>query len=144
MIVLLDTNIIMDALQERSPFDTAAKEILMHGQSKKLTCLLTASSATDIFYLYSKARDIQSAHTALRFLLNIYGVISVTHEDCIAALSLPMHDFEDALISVCANKAHADFIITRDEKFLTADSPVKVVSPSEFLQTYLSSPTQDI
>ena len=33
MIVLLDTNIIMDALQERSPFDIPAKEILLQGQN---------------------------------------------------------------------------------------------------------------
>lgn len=33
MTVLLDTNIIMDALQERQPFDIAAKKILLLGQS---------------------------------------------------------------------------------------------------------------
>jgi predicted nucleic acid-binding protein len=33
MRVLLDTNIIMDALQERSPFDIEAKEILLRSKS---------------------------------------------------------------------------------------------------------------
>jgi hypothetical protein len=54
----------MDALQERSPFDVSAKEILMQGQSGKFTCLFTANAATDIFYLYSKARDMKTANTA--------------------------------------------------------------------------------
>ena len=49
MILLLDTNIIMDALQERSPFDIPAKEILMRGQSGESTCLFTASAAADIW-----------------------------------------------------------------------------------------------
>ncbi len=40
MTVLLDTNIIMDALQERQPFDIAAKKILLLGQSGKLTAAL--------------------------------------------------------------------------------------------------------
>ena len=71
MTVLLDTNVIMDALQERSPFDVPAKEILLRGQNGELTCLLTANAAADIFYLYSKARDIQSAKAALDFLLSI-------------------------------------------------------------------------
>jgi predicted nucleic acid-binding protein len=105
MTVLLDTNIIMDALQERSPFDICAKEILLRGQKGEFTCLFTANAATDIFYLYSKARDVKSARTAMGFLLNIYGVVSVTHEDCAGALSFAMDDFEDALVVVCAKKA---------------------------------------
>jgi len=137
MIVLLDTNIIMDALQERSPFDVAAKEILMSGQSEKLTCLFTANAATDIFYLYSKARDMNAATTALDFLLKTYTVISVTHEDCTAAVAHPIADFEDALVAVCAKKAGADYIITRDEKFLTELSSVKTISPNDFIVKYL-------
>jgi len=133
MIILLDTNVIMDALQERSPFDIAAKEILMRGQSGDFACLFTANAAADIFYLYSKARDVKSANAALDFLLKTYSVVSVSHEDCTAALALPIVDFEDALVSVCAQKANADYIITRDEKFLTEALPVKIISPSDFL-----------
>ena len=133
MTILLDTNIIMDALQERSPFDIAAKKILMRGQSDDVTCMFTANAATDIFYLYSKASNIQSAQTALDFLLNTYKVVSVTHEDCLAARLLPIDDFEDALVVACASKAGADYIITRDEGFLRADSPVQIISPNDFI-----------
>ena len=101
MVVLIDTNVIMDALQERSPFDIAAKEILMLGQRNKFKCLFTANAATDIFYLYSKARDVKSANIALGFLLKVYSVVSVAQEDCLAALSLPILDFEDALVVAC-------------------------------------------
>jgi len=137
MVVLIDTNVIMDALQERSPFDIAAKEILMLGQRNKFKCLFTANAATDIFYLYSKARDVKSANIALGFLLKVYSVVSVAQEDCLAALSLPILDFEDALVVACAKKANANYIITRDNKFLTEDSPVTIVSPDEFLLAYL-------
>ena len=133
MIVLLDTNIIMDALQERSPFDIHAKEILMQGQNNKLVCMFTANAATDIFYLYSKAHDMQSATSVLEFLFKTYKVVSITHEDCIAALSISIADFEDALVAVCAQKARANYIITRDEKFLADTSPVKTISPSDFM-----------
>ena len=134
MTILLDTNIIMDALQERSPFDVEAKEILKRAQgSKEFTCLFTANAATDIFYLYSKARDVKSARAAMDFLLANYGVVSVTHEDCKAAMLLPIEDFEDALVVACAQKAGVDFIITRDDKFLSAGSPVKLATPKDFL-----------
>jgi len=137
MTVLLDTNIIMDALQERSPFDIPAKEILISGQSGKFACLITANATTDIFYLYSKARDINAANAALDFLLKTYSVVSITHEDCSAAISMPIKDFEDALVVVCAKKADADYIITRDETLLTETSIVKTILPGEFVDRYL-------
>lgn len=136
MTVLLDTNIIMDALQERQPFDIEAKEILKRSQNGDVTCLFTANAATDIFYLYSRARDLKSAKAALEFLLTHYGVVSVTHEDCIKALSLSMDDFEDALVAVCANKANADYIITRDDGFLREASPVKAITPKELVSLF--------
>ena len=134
MTVLLDTNIIMDALQERQPFDAEAKEILKRAQGgKEFTCLFTANAAADIFYLYSKARDMKSAKAALDFLLTNYGVVTVAHKDCMAALSLPIDDFEDALVIVCALSAKADYIITRDDKLLHAVSPVKIITPKDFV-----------
>ena len=134
MTILLDTNIIMDALQERTPFDNEAKEILKRGQDgKEFACLFTANSAADIFYLYSRARDAKSANAALSFLLAHYGVASVTHEDCKAALALPIEDFEDALVVVCAQRADAEYIVTRDEELLLAALPVRLISPKDFV-----------
>ena len=136
MTVLLDTNIIMDALQERQPFDVEAKKILRLAQNgREFTCLFTVNAAADIFYLYSKARDMKSAKAALDFLLTNYGVVAVAREDCQAALSLSIEDFEDALVVVCAQKVNANYIITRDEKFLSSISPIKLISPKDFVNT---------
>jgi len=129
MTVLLDTNIIMDALQERQPFDAAAKEILQRSQNGEFACLFTANAAADIFFLYGKARDLQSARTALSFLLSHYGVVSVTQDDCIGAISIGIDDFEDALVVVCAKKIEADFIITLDKKFLLVQIACAVNQP---------------
>ena len=134
MTALLDTNIIMDALQERQPFDTPAKEILLRAQNGELKCCFTANAATDIFYLYGKARDLGSAKSALNYLLINYDVVSVSHEDCIKALSLPIDDFEDALVAVCAERSGVDYIVTRDEKFLGGESIVPLISPDELLE----------
>ena len=133
MRAVLDTNVIMDALQERTPFDADAKEILRRAQNQEFVCLFTANAATDIFYLYSRARDVQSAKAALEFLLDCYEVLPVTHVDCKAALSLPIEDFEDALVVACAGRAKADYIVTRDKEFLQVASPVELVSPVDFI-----------
>lgn len=134
MKVLLDTNVIMDALQERQPFDIEAKEILLRAQNGEFMCHFTANAAADIFYLYNRARDLKSARQVLNFLLATYQIVSVTHEDCISAMSLPIEDFEDALVSVCAKKVEADYIISRDEKFLRDESPVQVITPKDYLK----------
>lgn len=134
MTILLDTKIIMDALQERQPFNIEAKEILFRAQNGEFTCYFTATAATDIFYLYSKARDKKSARQALDFLLTTYKVVSVAHEDCINAMSVPIEDFEDALASICAKKAGADYVISRDDTYLRSNSPVKVMEPAGFLR----------
>ncbi|MDR1754266.1 MAG: PIN domain-containing protein [Eubacterium sp.] len=133
MTVLLDTNIILDALQERSPFDIEAKEIVLRAENGEMTCLFTANAAADIFFLYSKARDMKSARAALDFLLKNYGVISVTHEDCNNAMSLFIEDFEDALVVVCAQKVKADYIVTRDEELLLEESPIKLIKPKKMI-----------
>lgn len=133
MTILLDTNVIMDALQERTPFDVAAKEILLRSEKGELICLFTANAVTDIFYLYSKARDVKSARAALQFLLARYEVVSVTHEDCVNALSCSIDDFEDALVAVCAEKANADYIVTHDDKFIQESSTVKAITPIELI-----------
>ena len=96
MKVLLDTNIIMDALQERAPFDIEAKEILIIAQDNKdIICMFTANAVADIYYLYNRARDTVSAKAALSFLIEKFGVVSITQDDCVAALALPVDDFED-------------------------------------------------
>ena len=134
MTILLDTNIIMDALQERPPFDAAAKEILLCGQSGKVKCVFTANAMSDIFYLYSKVRSRKEAKVALGFLLNTYSVVSVTQEDCSKALTLPNDDFEDALVEVCAKSVGADYIVSRDSEFKDVATEVKVITPDEMLE----------
>ena len=134
MTVLLDTNIIMDALQERQPFDIEAKEILKRSQNaKEFSSLFTANAAADIFFLYSKVRDMTSAKVALDFLIKNYGVVTVSQDECRAALSLPIDDFEDALVVVCAQNANVDYIITRDADLLSTKLTVKVISPKDFI-----------
>jgi predicted nucleic acid-binding protein len=133
MKTLLDTNIIMDALQERQPFDVEAKEILWRGQNKEIDILFTANALSDIFYLYRKARGIPSARTALGFLLNTYGVVDVTHDDCVNALKISIEDFEDALVVECARKAGVDYIVTRDADLQNEALSIPAISPTTLL-----------
>ena len=47
---------------------------------------------------------------------------------------LPMSDYEDAVLAVCANEAYADYIATQDEGFINSEgSPVVPLHPQDIL-----------
>jgi len=133
MKVVIDNNIALDALLGRQPFNEAAEKILTACVDMHTGCL-SASSLTDIFYVLQKSIGVSSAKAVVIKLIELLEIISVNEEDCLNALSLPFDDFEDALIVICAKNAEADFIVTRDEKFLRLRSPIPVMSLDALLE----------
>ncbi len=133
MMALLDNNVLIDALASRKPFDADAQNILRASAQGKCTCCFTANSATDIYYVLNRTKGAGVARESISRLLQLLPAVSVAGSDCKQALDLPIDDFEDALLAVCAAKVQADCIVTRDETFLKADSPVRLVSPADFL-----------
>ena len=49
---------------------------------------------------------------------------------------MPIDDFEDALVVVCAESANLDYIITNDKTFLDLDLTVPSIDPADFLIAY--------
>ena len=131
---LIDTNVVLDALAGREPFRAEAERIFILAAEEKFQGFVTANSITDIYYLVRKNASEATARRALRNLLQVFAVVEINGKDCENALESAIDDFEDALIAVCASKMDADYIITRDEGFLQAQSPIPVVAPAGFLQ----------
>ena len=55
MIVLLDTCIIIDVLQDRQPFSDDAKKIFIAAANKQFEACITAKSVADINYITHRA-----------------------------------------------------------------------------------------
>jgi predicted nucleic acid-binding protein len=103
MKVLIDTNVILDVLLKRTPFDVDAYNILKLAEEKKINAYLAAFSITDIYYFINK---------------------NLSHNESIKAL--------EALLQMqCLRKLKGDLIITRDEKFQKITN--KAISPKDFL-----------
>ncbi len=134
--VLVDTNIVLDALTGRKPFYENAEKILLLAAEEKIQGYITASSVTDIYYLVQKNVSDQKARQTLHNLFQLVMVIDVKGKDCEQALELPIEDYEDALIATCAARAKMDYLVTRDEAFLNASSLVRVVSPAQLLEIF--------
>ncbi|NLV17005.1 MAG: PIN domain-containing protein [Syntrophomonadaceae bacterium] len=135
MNVLIDTNVILDALLARVPFDEPAQKLFIMAAEDKISACITANSVTDLHYLLHKyLRDDTQCRQALLKLFTLFNILDVTGADCEKALELPMPDYEDALLAVCAKRGKVDCIITRNLKDFN-DSPVKAISPDDFLKS---------
>ena len=134
MKVLIDTNIILDDILNRGNNALLARKISSMSADGLINCYVTASSVTDIFYIVSKGLDKGTAKKVIRNLLISYNVVSVSGQDCLDALELPMDDYEDALTAACAGKADLDYIVTSDKQFLKESAlSVPPISPTDFL-----------
>ena len=134
MKVVVDNNVIIDALKPNPQFETNAQQILQLASVKKIDGYVCANSLTDIFYVLRKAHGADKAKIMIQKLLLILDVIGIDPVDCADALSLSMNDFEDAIIAVCAQKIGADRIVSRDERFINAEMSIKVVTPEQLLE----------
>ena len=134
MKAMIDTNVVLDVLLQREPFFQASYEVMKRSALEQVEGFVSATAATDIFYLLRKAmKDSKAAKDSLEKLSQLVCFADALGEDVHAALASSMPDFEDALLSAIAERCRMDCIVTRN----TADfrnSPVKALSPQEFLE----------
>lgn len=133
MRVAFDTNILLDAILDRPEREVALKLMLAVAE-EKIKGIVSANSITDLYYLAHKGIGDQGAREAVASILEIFDVAAVDVEVCATALSVPMKDYEDAVLSVCADREGAEYIATRDEEFIYAEGrPVTAIHPSDVL-----------
>jgi predicted nucleic acid-binding protein len=132
---MIDTNIILDVLLEREPFFEQSRNVLNLCESKDIYGFISASTATDIFYIIRKALgSTDEAYTALGHILNIVKVLTVTNDDVNQAFLQKSKDFEDCLLATCAKSNKCNGIVTRNKKdFLSFD--ITLYSPDEIVET---------
>lgn len=134
MRIAFDTNVLIDAIASRADCEIA-QELILEVANDTVSGVVTANSITDIYYIARKAIGDEAARTAIWNLMTVFDVAAIDGEACATALSIPMKDYEDAVLAVCASREEADYIVSRDQGFLKAEgSPVSVISPAEMLE----------
>ena len=131
MILMIDTNIILDIILKREPFFEESYLTLLNTEENSDLTLLSASAMTDIFYILRKAVGRQTAYETMLDMQSFVTYSDVVEEDIENALHSPMRDLEDALVAAVAARKKADYIVTRN----TADfesSKVPAITPAEF------------
>ena len=134
MNALIDTCIIIDALQSREPFSKDAETIFLSVANRRCAGFLTANSVTDIYFLMHKAlHSAAETRKALGILFSLFEIIDTCGIDCRKALTSGVSDYEDAVMIETAARAEIDCIVTRNLKDY-AGAPMPVYSPTQFIE----------
>ena len=114
------------------PFCIYAEELFLLVAKNRIHGYIVSSCITDIYYLVSKYTTKLEAKETIRSLLSLFSIINLNADDLKTALESDNVDYEDAIVSICAEKTNIDYIITRDDDFLTYKHH-KTISPHDFI-----------
>ena len=134
MKILTDTNVIIDALTSRKPWNESAEKIFLMAANHTIEMYITASSATDIYYLIRKyMHQTQKAKAVLERLFSLTGILEVTANDCLEALVSSIGDYEDAVMEKVASRNDMNYIVTRNIKDYQGGN-TKIILPDDFVK----------
>ena len=132
MVLLIDANIILDVLLNRSEFVKDSSMIWKLCETEQAKGHVSALTFANLVYIMRKQLDSEKIEEVYRKLSLIFEFTDFSVADLTRAAELKWSDFEDAVQSVTAERIHADYIITRNVRDF---SKIKVIAftPSELL-----------
>jgi predicted nucleic acid-binding protein len=130
MRILIDTNVVLDFLQQREPFVEDAAKLFEKIDAGEIEGFIAATTITNIYYIVRKAAGIVAAQDAITQILTDLYICPVDRSVIEQAIALNFRDFEDAVQYACAIAHGLNVIVTRDVSgFVSGEIPV--VSPGE-------------
>jgi len=135
MRALIDTCVLIDALQNRGPFADDAKNLILMAANNRYVGCITAKAATDIYYIMHRyTHDDRVSRDVLNKLFALFEVLDTAAIDCRRAIASSIADFEYAVMTETAVRVEADFIVTRNMRDYPK-APIKILTPNQFLKT---------
>lgn len=134
MNIIVDPCVIIDALQQREPFAKDTQDLCLAVAKGEVSAFIPAKSVADIYYIMHRSlhNDVQT-RVLLKKLFLSFGILDTTALDCRNALTSPISDFEDAILTETAYRNGVEYIVTRYTKDFTR-SVIPTTTPSEFLK----------
>lgn len=114
MRVLIDTNVVLDFLQEREPFVENAARLFERVDAEEIEGFIAATTITNIYYIVRRAAGRVVAQDAITQVLSDLNICAVDLKVLEQARALNFEDFEDAVQYACAVVHGVDAIVTRD------------------------------
>ena len=132
MRLLIDTNILLDVLQEREPhFESSFAVWGLCEYDPSVTGYISAMSPLNIAYIMRKELTPERTQEIFFTLAMTFRFADLKFSDIDTAANMKWHDYEDAVQSATAERINADYIITRNAKDFQ-NSKVKALTPEEY------------
>lgn len=134
MKVLIDTNIMIDAITNRNVRSGFSAMVIGLCAKNHIDGYVAFHSFSNMYYILRKVYSDAERRTILKRYCEILTVVEAGNEVVDEAVnSTGISDFEDALQQAFAKAAGADYIITCNIKDYR-DSEIKAISPEELLK----------
>ena len=136
--LLLDTNVVLDVILARAPWDADAV-LLLDSISRSLASgFVPGHAVTTVHFVVERHKVRTAAVTAVSDLLQLLDVVELSRADFQRALALGLADYEDAVQVAACLKIGADVLVTRNAKDYKG-GPVVTRLPGEVLAQLRSS-----
>ena len=138
MRALLDTNIVLDVLQNREPWFHDGQTLFLAAAKRQFTACVTAKEITDIHFfsrrLYKGQENTdEKARIVISKLCSIFELLDTLAIDCKEALALDNGDYEDAVMIQTAVRSSCDCIVTRNPEDYKG-AGIQILDPAQFVK----------
>ena len=134
MVVLVDTNVLLDVISMREPYAENSIRLSEHCALRTVQGYIAVHSISNIYFILRKVYTDAERRKIILNYMKFLTVAGIGHEQMVEALNRDnFKDFEDCLQDECAKEIKADYIITRNIKDF-AHSKIPAVTPEQFLE----------
>jgi predicted nucleic acid-binding protein len=137
--IFIDTDIILDLIQKRTPFYNDAVRLFSLIEGKQIAGHVSPLIFANLYYILRKADSKMFAIQTLVRLKALVSVLTIDEKIIELALSSGFKDFEDAIQYYAALGANLKYLITRN-KADYRESGVIVCTAREYLSIRSSTP----
>ena len=133
MKVLIDTNVMIDAITKRDNASSISADVIALCSSNRITGFAAPHSFSNMYYILRKEYSDKNRRVIIGEYSKILNVV-ILNEDVInsALNNNNITDFEDAIRYACAESVGADYIVTRNVKDYGRSS-IKAITPEELI-----------
>src|SRR4051812_14807371 len=114
LIVLLDTNVLLDVIEMRAPHDTPALALWSLSEKRRVSGFVSAITFNNVFYIVRRKVGRENALQAIRQIRAVFEIAELSASVIDHALTLSMPDFEDAIHAATAKAISAELIVSRN------------------------------
>ncbi len=132
--VFVDTDVVLDLLEERAPFYKSAAQLFSKADQHEINILISSLSFTTIHYVLRKKYASSESRKLLARFKVLVQVVAVDDKVIELALTSSIPDFEDAVQYYAAIENQATTIVTRNLKDYKKAS-IPVMTAENFLKS---------